>query len=74
VTEAAKAAQTRGLQMARDSEKEAQDTLAARGLKIQEPSQALKDGLMRISATMTDEWVAKAGEDGKKLIESYRAA
>jgi hypothetical protein len=29
---------------------------------------------MRISATMTDEWVAKAGEDGKKLIESYRAA
>jgi TRAP-type C4-dicarboxylate transport system substrate-binding protein len=74
VTDAAKAAQARGLQMARDSEREAQDTLAARGLKIQEPSQALREGLMRISATMTDEWVAKAGEDGKKLIESYRAA
>ncbi|HEY8610050.1 MAG TPA: TRAP transporter substrate-binding protein [Roseomonas sp.] len=74
ITEAAKAAQTRGLEMARASDKEAQDTLAARGLKIEQPTQALKDGLMRISATMTDEWAAKAGEDGKKLIEAYRAA
>jgi len=74
VTEAAKVAQARGLEMARAAEKEAQDTLAARGLKIEQPSQALKDGLNRISATMTDEWAAKAGEDGRKLIESYRAA
>ncbi|WP_458097281.1 TRAP transporter substrate-binding protein [Roseomonas sp. WA12] len=73
VQEAAAAAQTRGLEMARASEKEAQDTLAARGLKIEQPSQALKDGLMRISATMTDEWAAKAGEDGRKLVDAYRA-
>ncbi|MBP0445181.1 TRAP transporter substrate-binding protein [Roseomonas sp. SSH11] len=73
VTEAANAAQARGLEMARAAEKEAQDTLAARGLKIEQPSQALKEGLNRISATMTDEWAAKAGEDGKKLVESYRA-
>jgi TRAP-type C4-dicarboxylate transport system substrate-binding protein len=74
VTEAAKAAQVRGLEMARAAEKEAQDTLAARGLKVEQPSQALKDGLMRISATMTDEWAAKVGEDGKRFVESYRAA
>jgi len=74
VMEAAKEAQTRGLEMARASEKEAQDTLVARGLKLEQPSQALKDGLNRISATMTDEWAAKAGDDGKKLIEAYKAA
>ena len=74
VQEAAQAAQARGLEMSRAAEKEAQDTLAARGLKIEQPSQALKDGLSRISATMTEEWAAKAGEDGKKLVEAYRAA
>lgn len=74
VQEAAVAAQARGLELSRAAEKEAQDTLAARGLKIEQPSQALKDGLMRISATMTDEWAAKAGEDGRKLVEAYRAA
>ena len=74
VQEAAQAAQARGLEMSRAAEKEAQDTLAARGLKIEQPSQALKDGLSRISATMTDEWATKAGEDGKKLVEAYRAA
>ncbi|SHK22748.1 TRAP-type C4-dicarboxylate transport system, substrate-binding protein [Roseomonas rosea] len=73
VQEAAQAAQARGLEMSRAAEKEAQDTLAARGLKIEQPSQALRDGLSRISATMTEEWAAKAGEDGKKLVESYRA-
>ena len=70
----AAAAQTRGLEFARASEKEAQDTLVARGLTLAQPSQALKDGLNRISATMTDEWVAKAGEDGKTLISAYKAA
>lgn len=74
VMEAARAAQARGLEMARASEKEAQDTLVARGLKLEQPSQALKDGLNRISVTMTEEWAGKAGEDGRKLIEAYKAA
>ncbi|TPG55650.1 TRAP transporter substrate-binding protein DctP [Roseomonas nepalensis] len=74
VMEAAKAAQSRGLEMARASEKEAQDTLVARGLKLEQPSQALRDGLNRISATMTEEWATKAGEDGRKLLDAYKAA
>ncbi|MBB5695571.1 TRAP transporter substrate-binding protein [Muricoccus pecuniae] len=73
VMAAAKAAQARGLEMSKAAEREAQDTLAARGLQVVQPSAALKEGLSRVSATMTDEWVAKAGEDGKKLIDSYRA-
>ena len=74
VTEAARAAQARGLELARASEKESQDTLAARGIRIETPTRALTEGLARVSATMTDEWAAKAGEDGKKLIDAYRAA
>ena len=30
--------------------------------------------LARIGATQADEWVAKAGEEGKRLIDAYRAA
>ncbi|ONG58870.1 TRAP transporter [Pseudoroseomonas deserti] len=73
VREAAVKAQARGLEMARAAEKEAQDTLAARGIQVLQPSEALKQGLQKISATMTDEWVSRTGEDGKKLIDAYRA-
>ncbi len=74
VTEAAVTAQARGLQMSRAAEKDAQDTLAARGIQVVQPSAALVSGMQAISKTLTDEWVARTGEDGKKLIEAYRAA
>ena len=38
------------------------------------PPQQLMSELDKVSATMVDEWLAKAGADGKTLIESYRAA
>jgi hypothetical protein len=31
-------------------------------------------GLRRVSTQMTDEWVARAGDDGRALIEAYRRA
>lgn len=51
-----------------------QNTLAARGMTIGTPTPALMQGLARIGATQADEWVAKAGEEGKRLIDAYRAA
>jgi hypothetical protein len=30
--------------------------------------------LSRVGRTMADEWVERAGEDGKKLLEAYRAS
>jgi len=74
VIAAARAAQARGLEMSRASEREAQETLAARGIRIERPGQALREGLSRVSATMTEEWVGRAGEDGRKLVDAYRAA
>ncbi|MBP0493066.1 TRAP transporter substrate-binding protein [Roseomonas indoligenes] len=73
IKEAAATAQTRGLQMSRDAEKETTDTLGARGMQVLQPSDTLKQQLAAISRTITDEWVARTGEDGKKLIEAYRA-
>ena len=51
-----------------------QNTLAARGMTIGTPTPALMQGLARIGATQAEEWVAKAGEEGKRLIDAYRAA
>ena len=74
IKEAAATAQSRGLQFSKDAEKETTDTLAAKGMQVLQPSDALKKQLAEISRTMTDEWVARTGEDGKKLIEAFRAA
>jgi TRAP-type C4-dicarboxylate transport system substrate-binding protein len=73
VREAAATAETRGWQMSAEARDSAQATLASRGMAVQQPSQALLDGMSRVSETMVQEWVAKAGEDGAKLIAAYRA-
>lgn len=70
---AAAAAEARGWEMSKVSAKEAQDTLAARGMQVVEPAPALLEGLRGISRTMTEEWIARTGEDGQKLIAAYRA-
>lgn len=74
ILEASTAAQARGLQLSRAAEKEALDTLVARGIQVMQPSARLVEGLQKISQTITDEWVTRTGEDGKKLIDAYRAA
>jgi hypothetical protein len=43
-------------------------------MTIGTPTPALMQGLARIGATQADEWVAKAGEEGKRLMDAYRAA
>lgn len=74
VRTAAAAAQERGLRMAMEDEAAKQNTLGSHGMTIGTPTPALMEGLVRIGRTITDEWVAKAGDDGKRLIEAYRAA
>ncbi len=74
VRAAAANAETRGW-AASDTETVAQQAiLAQRGMTIGTPTPALMDGLARIGATQAEEWVAKAGEEGKRLIDAYRAA
>jgi TRAP-type C4-dicarboxylate transport system substrate-binding protein len=71
--EVAAAVESRGWEMSAQAQAETQNTLAARGMEVREPSKALLDGLAQVSRTMVDEWLTKAGPDGKTLIDAYRA-
>lgn len=58
-----------------DSQKVATDTvktLADNGMKVPEASPKLVEDLKALGATMTKEWVEKAGDKGKKLVESFQ--
>ncbi|NMJ42611.1 TRAP transporter substrate-binding protein [Roseomonas sp. JC162] len=74
VRSAAAAAEERGWAMSDTEAVSQQATLAQRGMTVQDASPTLMQGLMRIGATQADEWVAKAGDEGKRLIDAYRAA
>jgi TRAP-type C4-dicarboxylate transport system substrate-binding protein len=71
---AAAAAEERGWAASDTETVNQQNILAQRGMTIGTPTPALMQGLARIGATQADEWVAKAGEEGKRLIDAYRAA
>ena len=48
------------------------DQLKAKGMKVQAPSPALKDGFKKAGETLTADWLKKAGPDGAKVLEAYR--
>ncbi|MBR0651735.1 TRAP transporter substrate-binding protein [Roseomonas terrae] len=74
VRSAAATAEERGW-AASDAEMVSQQAmLAQRGMTVSTPSPALMEGLARIGAMQADEWVAKAGDDGRRLMEAYRAS
>lgn len=43
------------------------------GIVVSEPSEALVKRLKEVGATMEQEWLERAGEDGKAIVEAYRA-
>ncbi len=71
---AAAAAETRGWEASDVEATSAQNTLQSRGMTIGTMSPALRDGLMRVGATQATEWVEKAGEEGRRMMDAYRAA
>jgi len=70
---AAAVAETRGWALSAEARDSAQATLAARGMNVATASPALMQGMGRIGAAMVEEWAARAGEDGQRLIAAYRA-
>jgi TRAP-type C4-dicarboxylate transport system substrate-binding protein len=74
IKSAAATAETRGYAMSVEMMKEREGILAAKGMTVAQPSPALMEAMAKVGATMADEWVAKAGEEGKKLMDAYRAA
>ncbi|MCV2873510.1 TRAP transporter substrate-binding protein [Defluviimonas sp. WL0050] len=48
-------------------------TLAENGMTVAAPSDELKEGLKGFGATMTEEWIAAAGDAGKAVVDAYQA-
>ena len=46
--------------------------LTKAGLKIIQPSEALQKEFVETTKVMLDDWVKRAGDDGKKLLETYQ--
>jgi len=49
------------------------EELRANGMTVAEPSDQLREELNGLGETMTEEWIAAAGDDGAAIIEAYRA-
>lgn len=49
------------------------DQLAANGMEVGPPGDQLKADFEKIGATMTDEWLARAGDRGKSVVDAYKA-
>jgi len=73
IREAAKRAEERGYRLSAEARVEQERVLASRGMTVAQPTPQLLDGMARVGAQLVDEWLAKAGEDGKRLIDAYRA-
>ncbi|MDB5413131.1 MAG: transporter [Rubritepida sp.] len=72
VMAAAASAETRGWRMSEEATASTEATLRQRGMTISPATPELTEGMRRISAQMTEEWVARTGEDGQRLIAAYR--
>jgi TRAP-type C4-dicarboxylate transport system substrate-binding protein len=73
VLEAAANAEKAGWAKAQELSDWYKDQLAANGMVVEGPSDKLKADFQQIGATMTEEWLARAGDGGKAVIDAYKA-
>ena len=74
ILKAAKAAEERGWRISAEKTKWYTDQLAAKGMKVQPPSDALKAGFQKVGEQLTADWLKKAGADGQAVVDAYRKA
>jgi len=72
VTDAAAAAEKRGWETARAQTSTLTKMLASKGMTVGATPPAIEAELVKIGAVMADDWVKKAGPDGKAAIEQAR--
>jgi TRAP-type C4-dicarboxylate transport system substrate-binding protein len=72
ILKAAKTAEAKGWVVWQDKSKWYLEQLAAKGMKVQPPSAALKDGMKKIGEQLTADWLKKAGADGQAIVDAYR--
>ncbi|MEO7940699.1 MAG: TRAP transporter substrate-binding protein [Burkholderiaceae bacterium] len=72
VLKAGAEAEVRGWAASKKNNTDSLDQLRAGGMQILPPSAALKADMKKVGDTMLAEWLAKAGDDGKTLIDAFR--
>jgi TRAP-type C4-dicarboxylate transport system substrate-binding protein len=72
VTKAAADAETRGWKLSEEKNQWYVDQLKAKGMNIIQPSAQLSGELKKIGDVMLTDWLAKAGPDGKAIVDAYR--
>ena len=70
--EAAAAAETRGWNLSRQREGEANKLLATNGMNVVAPDAAMRAAFEKVGATILAEWQKSAGADGEVIIRGYR--
>ena len=69
---AAADAETRGWKISEEKTAWYLAELRKNGMNVAAPSAQLKADFQRIGATMTEEWLQKAGPDGKAIVEAFK--
>ncbi|MGS5089925.1 TRAP transporter substrate-binding protein [Hydrogenophaga sp. A37] len=72
MSKAAMVAQDRGWRLSEAKDAEYQKELAAKGMKVADPSPALKQELKAIGDKLTGEWLVSAGADGQAIVDGFR--
>ena len=71
---AARAAEERGWRISAEKTRWYTDQLAAKGMKVQPPSDALKAGFQKVGEQLTADWLKKAGTEGQAVVDAYKKA
>ena len=72
VTDAAKTAEERGWKASIEEMTVKTNALKSAKIIVVAPSDGLKTGFAKIGETITAEWVAAAGADGKAILDAYK--
>ena len=72
LTDSANAAEARGWKMSEDLNAGYKKTMAEKGIKILEPTAAMKAELAAIGVTMAAEWAKRAGAEGDAVLAAFR--
>jgi TRAP-type C4-dicarboxylate transport system substrate-binding protein len=74
VLKAAKAAESRGWAASTDKARWYTDQLAAKGMKVLQPSPELRAGLQKVGDQLMQDWLKKAGAEGQAIVDAYKKA
>lgn len=72
VLKAAAEAEARGWKASEQVDADSIKILKDNGVTVAPPSESVRAALQKIGQTMTEEWLASAGPDGKLIIDAYR--